>query len=231
MKRFLKLLPLLIIIAISVTAYILGFTEYISFDMLKEHRGTILAWVDKHPILAPLSYIGFYTVGTAVSFPGAGILTMTGGFVFGQPWATIYTVIGATAGASIIFSICKTAMGAIFRERAKPFLKKMEEGFQKNQASYLLFLRFVPLFPFWIINIAPALFNVPLWTYVWTTFIGIIPGSFAYTQAGTGIGAILDSGEELTLEGILNIHMKIALIALAILALVPIIVKQIRKKK
>lgn len=230
MKKLVKFIPLAIIVALMIIFYLSGITDYLSYEMLQQHRRTIVNWVETHYILAPLAYTAFYLVATAISLPGATILTITGGFLFGQPGATIYTVIGATIGACIIFLVAKTAFGAILQAKAKPFLKKMEEGFHENQISYLFFLRLVPLFPFWLVNIAPAFFNVSLITYAWTTFIGIIPGAFVYTQAGTGLGAILDSGQELTIENILNIQVKIALIALAIFALIPILVKKLRKK-
>jgi uncharacterized membrane protein YdjX (TVP38/TMEM64 family) len=95
--------------------------------------------------------------------------------------------------------------------------------------SYLLFLRLVPLFPFWLVNLAPAFLGIPLRTFVWTTFIGIIPGAFVFAQAGAGLGAILDSNQGLSINGIFNWQVKIALIALGIFALIPILVKKIRK--
>jgi len=211
--------------------YLSGITDYLSYEMLQTHRATVVNWVDTHYILAPLSYMGIYILSTSLSIPGGIILTLAGGFLFGQPGATIYTVIGASVGATIIFMVAKTALGAILREKARPFLQKMEVGFAKNQISYLLFIRLIPLFPFWLVNVAPALFNVALWTYAWTTFLGIIPGSFVYTQAGAGLGAILDSGEKFSIESLLNIQMKIAMIALGIFALIPIIVKQLRKRR
>ncbi len=232
MRRWLwRLIPLLVIVALMVVAYIFDLTDYLSFEVLQKHRQAIVGWIDDRYIVAPLAFMGIYLVSTALSIPGGTYLTLVAGFLFGQPGSTIYVVLGATVGAVIIFLVAKTALGDVLRARAGPHLKKMERGFQKDQVSYMLFLRLAPLFPFWLINIAPAFFGVALWTYIWTTFIGIIPGSFVLAQAGTGLGAILDSDEGFTIEGILNTDMRIALIALALVALLPIAIRRIRNRK
>ena len=214
-----------------VVAYIFDVTDYLSFEVLQKHRQAIVDWVEEHYILAPLAFMGIYLVSTAISIPGGIYLTLVGGFLFGQPESTIWVVIGATLGAMVIFLVAKTALGDPLRAKAGPYLKRMEEGFRKDQVSYMLFLRFVPIFPFWLINIAPAFFGVALWTYTWTTFIGIIPGSFVLAQAGTGLGAILDSEEGFTIEGVFNRDVKIALFALGIAALIPIAVRWIRNRR
>ncbi len=226
-----KVIPLLIIVALMFVAYLFGLTDYLSFEALQEHRQAIVTWVEGHFLLAPLAYMGIYIASTALSIPGGLYLTLAGGFLFGQPYGTIYTVIGATIGATIIYLVAKTALGDPLREKAGPYLKKMEEGFRENQISYLFFLRLVPAFPFWLVNIAPAFFGVKLWTYIWTTFLGIIPGSFVYIQAGTGLGSILESDEGFTIDAILNPDVKIALAALAVIALIPVVIRYVRKKK
>jgi uncharacterized membrane protein YdjX (TVP38/TMEM64 family) len=105
----------------------------------------------------------------------------------------------------------------------------MEKGFNENAASYMLFLRFVPLFPFWVVNLAPAFFGVPLRTFLWTTFIGIIPGSFVFTLAGSGLEKVFEMGQDFSLGALFNTELKIALSLLGVLALVPILVKKFRK--
>jgi len=103
----------------------------------------------------------------------------------------------------------------------------MEGGFQKNAASYLLFLRFIPLFPFWLVNIAPAFFNVKTRTYIWTTFVGIIPGSYVYAQAGSGLGTIFEEGKSFSFNSVFNTQMNFALVLLALFSLIPILVKNL----
>lgn len=228
MKRW---IPLFIIALLMFILYITELHNYFSYDSLKEHRQTLKTLVDKHAFAAPLLYILVYTVSTALSIPGAIILSIFGGFLFPQPFSTIYVVTGATLGAMLIFLAAKTALGETLKKRAGPLLQKMHKGFDEDAASYLLFLRFVPIFPFWMINLAPAFFGVKLFTFTWTTFLGIIPGAFVYTQAGVGLGAILDAGGNLSIDTIFNTQIKIALVALGIFALLPIVIKKLRKKK
>ncbi len=219
-KRF---LPLLIIAAFMLTAYLMGWQRYLSLDHLQAMRTNF-------PLTAPLLFILLYATATALSFPGGLFLSIIGGFLFGIPFATLYVVIGATMGASIIFWAARTAFAPALKKKAGPFLKKLRGGFQKNEISYMLFLRLVPLFPFWLINIAPAFLSVRFLTYVWTTFVGIIPGAYIYTQAGSLLSESLMSGEELSLAAILNWKMRLLLIAIGLLALIPIVIKKIRDR-
>lgn len=225
-KRY---IPFVILVILSVTA-IVYFRDYLTFESLKEKREALLQYRDQYPVLAPITFILLYITITALSVPGAVFVTLFGGFLFPQPLSTIYVLIGATIGASIIFLAAKTAFGDLLREKAGPVLQKMESGFRENAVSYLLFLRFIPIFPFWLVNLAPAFFGVTLWTFVWTTFIGILPGSAVYTQVGAGLGAILDSGEEFSISAVFNWKLRIALIALGLFVLIPVIVKKFRKK-
>ena len=182
-----KLIPLIIIVLLMVAAYFFGLGDYFTFDSLKVNREKLLSFTGNHPLLSPVLFITLYTVVVALSLPAATLLTLIGGFLFPLPLSTLYVLMGATLGASALFLAAKTALQEILKKKAAPFLKKMESGFNKNSASYLLFLRFIPLFPFWLINLAPAFFNVRFRTYLWTTLVGIIPGSYVYTQAGSGL--------------------------------------------
>ena len=225
-----KWIPLLIIVILMVSSYFLGVTEHLTFDNLKMHREKLLELIHSYPILAPLIFMLLYVVVVALSLPGGALLTLIGGFLFGVPAGTIYVVVGATIGALLIFLAARTAFGDILKKKAGPFLNKMEKGLHKNASSYLLFLRFIPLFPFWLVNLAPAFFHVRVWTYVWTTFIGIIPGSYVFTQAGSGLGTIFDTGQSFSLNSVFNTQIKIALIVLALFVLIPIFVKPLVQK-
>ncbi|WP_420422174.1 TVP38/TMEM64 family protein [Simkania sp.] len=225
-----KWIPIVVIIILMVVAYFSGVTDYLTFDNLKAHREKLLDHIHAHPILSPVLYILLYIIVVALSLPGGTLLTLFGGFLFGVPIGTIYVVIGATIGATCIFIAAKTALGDVLKRKAGPFLSKMEKGFQKNVVSYLLFLRFIPLFPFWLVNLAPAFFQVRLWTYILTTFIGIIPGTYVYSQAGSGLGAIFDTGQTFSLDAVFNTQIKIALVVLGVFVLIPIFVKPLLKK-
>ncbi len=223
-----KWLPLTIIILLMIVAYFVGLPKYLTFESIKTHREALLTQIENHPVLMPALFILLYIVVVSLSLPGGTILTLLGGFFFKIPWGAIYVIVGATIGATIIFLAARTALGDLLRKKAGPFLKKMEGGFQKNAASYLLFLRFIPLFPFWLVNIAPAFFNVKTKTYIWTTFVGIIPGSYVYAQAGSGLGAIFEEGKSFSFNSVFNTQMNFALVLLALFSLIPILVKKLR---
>lgn len=229
-EKMKKFIPILIIVALMLVGYFTGFYKSLDFDTLKYHHNELIEYVNNNPIMTPFMFMGTYAASTALSIPGGLLLSLLGGFLFRQPWSTIYVVIGATTGASLLFLAAKTALGGFLRKRAGPFLKKMEAGFNENAVSYMLFLRFVPLFPFWLVNLAPAFFRVRLRTYIWTTLVGITPGAFVFTQAGRGLGAIFETSEAFSLASVLNNETKIALIALGIFALIPIFIKKWRKK-
>jgi len=230
-QRVKRYIPIICLAILMVTALLLGAGEYLSLETIKENRQFLIEIVGKYPLLAPVAYIAIYIIVTALSIPGALFLSLTGGFLFPQPLSTLYTVVGASIGASILFLVAKTAMGKLLRNSAMPFLNKMEKGIKKNGASYLLFLRFIPIFPFWLVNLAPALFSVPFFTFAWTTVVGITPGAFVFTQAGAGLGAILDADAPFSIEGIFNTEVKIALIALGLFALLPTIIRKMIKGK
>lgn len=211
--------------------YFSGLNRYLSFSTLRSYHEALKVFIEEHPFSVPLLYISSYIVITALSVPGAVFLTLLGGYLFPQPLSTLYVVFSATCGASLIFLAARTALGDSLKKKAGPFLKKMEKGFNDNAAGYMLFLRFVPLFPFWIVNLAPAFFGVPLRTFVWTTFIGITPGSFVFTIAGSGLEKIFESGQTFSIGAIFNTELKIALSMLGILALVPLLVKKMKKVK
>ncbi len=231
MKTFKKFIPLIIIVALMAVGYFTGIYRALDFETLRYHHQELTEYVNNNPILTPFMFMGVYLVATALSIPGGLFLSLIGGFLFPQPWCTIYVVIGATLGATCLFLAARTAVGGFLKEKAGPWLAKMEAGFNKNAASYMLFLRFIPVFPFWLVNLAPAFFNVRLRTYIWTTFVGVIPGSFVFTQAGRGLNSIFESSEDFSLSLIFNTNVKIALICLAIFALVPIIIKKWREKR
>jgi len=159
-----KWIPLLILILLILAAYFSGAADYLTFNSIKANRALTQLRIAKQPILMPILFILLYVIAMALSFPVATVLTLLGGFFFGLISA-FYVVAAATIGASLIFLIAKTAFGDLLKKKAGPFLAKMEQGFNQNAVSYLLFLRFIPLFPFWLVNLAPAFFNVRLWTY------------------------------------------------------------------
>lgn len=230
MKNPKRFIPLILIVILMIIGYFSGFYKVLNFDNLKYHHNELVEFVNANSIMTPFLFMAIYAVATALSIPGGLFLSLLGGYLFRQPWCTLYVLIGATAGATGVFLAAKTALGSFLRKKASPYLSKISAGFQKNAASYMLFLRLVPLFPFWLVNIAPAFFDVKVRTYIWTTLIGIAPASFVYTLAGRGLNNIFESEEKFSISAIFNWQLNLALICLGVLALVPIILRKWKEK-
>lgn len=226
-----RMIPLLVLAAGLVAFFAFGLDDYLTFETLRENRAWLLQQVADSALLAAVAYIVLYVLVVAFSLPGGAVMTITGGFLFGQWLGTAYVIFAATIGATILFLAAKTALGDVLRAKAGPFLKKMEAGFQENALSYLLVLRLIPLFPFFIVNLVPAFLGVSLKVFVIATFVGIIPGSFVYATVGAGLGSIFDSGEEFSAGSILTPEIVTALVGLAVLAMLPVAYKTFRTKR
>jgi uncharacterized membrane protein YdjX (TVP38/TMEM64 family) len=229
-----RLIPLLILGAGLVAFFALGLNKYLTLDLLKENREVLKTWVYDHKTEAVLLFIVAYVVTAAFSLPLGALLSIAGGFLFGSVFGATWIVIGATIGATILFLVAKTALGEPLRQRFASQIKRMEEGFRENAFSYLLLLRLVPLFPFWLVNLAPAFLGVSLVTFVITTFLGIIPGAFVFASIGNGLNALFEAGEQpdLSLIGLLSRpDFYIPIVGLALLSLIPIVYRAFAKKK
>ena len=223
-------LPLAVLALAIVLVFATGLHHYLSFDALRQHRHVLHDFVDSHYAGAALLFVLVYTAAVALSIPGAIILTVTGGFLFGSLAGTVLVVIGATAGAALVYLAARTALGDVLRARAGGLITRLEAGFKENALSYLLVLRLVPLFPFWLVNLAAALLGVPFRTYLVGTFLGIIPGGYVYATVGAGLGSVFDQGGEPSLRGVLTPQVITALVGLAVLSLVPVAYKKLRRR-
>jgi uncharacterized membrane protein YdjX (TVP38/TMEM64 family) len=226
-----RLAPLVVLLAAIGAVFAFGLHDYLSFETLRQHREQLLVLVAQHPFLAPLAFMGAYAAVIALSVPGGAILTIAGGFLFGILGGTSYVVVAATLGATIVFLIAKTALGDALRAKAGPRIRRMEQGFRQDALSYLLVLRLIPIFPFWLVNIVPAFLGVPVRTYVLGTLIGIIPGSFVYASVGNGLGAVFDAGQTPDLGIIFEPAILLPIVGLAILALLPIAYRKFKARK
>jgi uncharacterized membrane protein YdjX (TVP38/TMEM64 family) len=198
-----------------------------------------------HGMMAIAAFVLLYVAVVALSIPGgATILTIFGGLVFGTMVAGVAVVIAATIGATIIFLIARSALGELLLRRAGSLVEKIAEGFRADAFNYLLFLRLVPLFPFWLVNLVPAACGVSLTTFVTATAIGIIPGTFAYAYFGAGLDSVLAAQEaafqvclaagrhdcrlDFDLKAAATPQLIAAVVVLAIIALVPVIIRRMR---
>lgn len=207
-----------------------GLQRYVTFEALAENRALLLDWAAANRVLAALVYVLVYIVVVAGSLPGGTVATLAGGFLFGTFAGGTLAVIGATVGATLLFLAARTALGDALRAKAGPSLARLEAGFRKNALSYLLVLRLVPAFPFFLVNLAPAFLGVSLRVYVIGTFFGILPGTFVFASVGAGLGSVFDRGERPDLGIILTAPVLLPLLALATLALVPVAVARFRKE-
>jgi uncharacterized membrane protein YdjX (TVP38/TMEM64 family) len=175
-----------------------------------------------------------YVIVAAFSLPISALVSITGGFLFGSVFGAAWGVIGATIGATILFLVAKTALGDPLRQRFAAQTKALEEGFRANAFSYMMLLRLVPLFPFWLVNLAAAFTGVSVGTFVVTTFIGIIPGAFVFASIGNGLNALFEAGGEpdLSIVSLLSRpDFYIPILGLAALSLIPIVYRAFAAKK
>jgi uncharacterized membrane protein YdjX (TVP38/TMEM64 family) len=226
-----RLAPLAAIGGAVALAFALGLDDYLSFEALREHRGLLMALVHDHAVPATAAFIAIYAAATALSLPGGAVLSIAGGFLFGSVLGTAWIVVGATAGAVGIFLAARTALGDALKAKAGPWLARLEAGFRENALSYLLVLRLVPLFPFFVVNLVPAFLGVSLRVFTLGTAIGIIPGAFVFASVGAGLGSVFDMGGEVTAAGALTPEVITALLGLAVLSLVPVVYKKTRARR
>lgn len=208
-----------------------GLQRHISFETLQEHRGWLVAEVARNEALVAAAFIAIYALVVAFSIPGGAIMTISAGFLFGTLPAACYGVVGGTLGAVCVFLAARTAFGSVLRAKAGPALQRMEAGFRDNAFHYMLFLRLIPLFPFWLVNLVPAFLGVPLRTYFFATLVGVIPGALVFASLGNGLGAILDAGGEPELGIVFQPEVLLPLLALAVLALLPVAYKKFKARK
>jgi uncharacterized membrane protein YdjX (TVP38/TMEM64 family) len=208
--------------ALVIAFFALGGHRYLSLDAVKTNRDALLAFTHEHYLAALAIAFVTYVGATALSLPGGLVLSLTMGFLFGRWVGTALVVFAATIGATLVFLAARYLFADAARRRMGALGEKISAGFTENALNYLLFLRLVPLFPFFLVNLAPAFTNIRLGTFVVGTFIGIIPATFVYVNLGETLGRI-DS-----LSGLVSIETVGAFVLLGVLALVPVLVRKWR---
>jgi uncharacterized membrane protein YdjX (TVP38/TMEM64 family) len=228
-KHLLKLIPLGLVIVVIILVFTFHLERYLSFESLRTHQALLKTWTTQHYTLLVFSFMALYIVVTTLSIPGALFVTLAGGFLFGAALGTLYVVISATIGATFIFLLVKFSLGDWLSERASGWVSKLKKGFDDNAFQYLLLLRFVPLFPFFVVNIVPGILNVKTSTYVLATFIGIIPGTFVFVLVGNGLNHVFAQGQAPNLHIIFEPQVLLPLIALGALSMIPVVYKYVKK--
>lgn len=219
-----KILIALCIVAAIVAIRVFGFDQLLSLETFRQYRDQLLAFTAQHYLPTVTIFILIYVVAVALSIPGATILTLTAGFLFGF-FGVIYVNIGASVGAILAFLAARYLIGDWVQKRYSDKLASFNREIDENGYNYLLTLRFIPLFPFFLVNILAGLTRVPLSTFAWTTIVGILPGSFVYIYTGRQLGIIDKPGD------ILSWQIILAFVLLGLLVLSPVLIRKIMKKK
>jgi uncharacterized membrane protein YdjX (TVP38/TMEM64 family) len=216
---------LIFVVGAVLAVHAAGLTP-LSLETLRAHRQDLTSFVAHRYALAALAYIGIYILAVVFSVPGALLLTLVGGFLFGAFAGTAFTVIGATVGATLIFVFARAIFGANALDRFGPSAVSLAKALRKNAWSYLFVLRLIPLFPFFLVNLVPAFAGVGLVTYVLTTFFGIMPATLLFSLSGAGLGDILDRGGEISARSVLTPQILATLAGIALLSLAAIPLRQ-----
>lgn len=246
-RRWLRLAPLGILALAFAAALASGTTNHLTLENLLASRGALSGFIARNMALALIAFVAAYAMAVAVSIPGATLFTISGGLLFGGWLGGAAAIVGATAGATLLFLAARSSLGAFLTQRAGPGIERFRAGFQKDAVSYLLFLRLVSVFPFWLVNLALAATGVKLWTFIWTTFVGIIPATLAFALAGAGLGSIADQKQRafeaclaakgaqgacslgISPQDLVTRETLIAITALGIMALIPVVLRRFRR--
>jgi uncharacterized membrane protein YdjX (TVP38/TMEM64 family) len=235
-KPLTRFLPIAVVALLFVLAIVFRVHERLSLDALYAQSEALDAFVARNFIVAVAIFMGIYAIAVASSIPGASFLTLSAGFLFGTWIGGTAAWIAATIGATLIFLAARTAFGDVLRARASGWLTKLGEGFRNNAFNYLLVLRLTPVAPFFVVNLAPAFFNVKLRDYLLATLLGMIPGAFVYASVGAGLRAALETGaaanpNEAARAILLSPAVFGPILALIALALLPIVIRALRGKR
>jgi uncharacterized membrane protein YdjX (TVP38/TMEM64 family) len=234
-RTWTRFVPLAMIVVCLAVGYALGWQRYLTLDYLAASRLALKETVAANPVTAPLAFMGLYALVVALSIPAASILTIFAGFLFGWLAGGILVALAATAGATALFLAARTAFGDFFRERAGDRVLRLAKGFEEDAFGYLLALRLAPVFPFFVVNIAPAFFHVRLRTYLAATFLGILPATFVYAYLGRSIDVVLTearlAGRSVGLADLVSPRVTIAFLMLALIALLPVAVRAFRHRR
>lgn len=202
--------------------------QYVSYQGLAANEAALKRAVADNPWLTALAYMAVYIIAVAFSLPGALWLSLAGGLMFGTWQGGLLIIISATIGAGCLFLAARYVIGDALRARAGPALQKFEASFNRDAASYMLVLRLLPIFPFFIVNLGAALVGVRFSVFMATTFFGIMPGTFVFASIGNGISVVLQAGERPDLSVMSKPEIALPLVALAVLSLAPIVWRRIK---
>jgi uncharacterized membrane protein YdjX (TVP38/TMEM64 family) len=218
-----RVLPLAILLAVFVALWASGLGSWLTWATLSRYHATLDDWIAGHRIVAPLLFAALYAAATALSLPEGAILTVAGGLLFGTVLGGTMAVIGATGGAIVLFLAARSAFASTMAARGGSRLARIRAELHRNGFSYLLAIRLIPAFPFWLVNLAAALAGMRLMPFAAATLLGIIPATFIYAWIGASVSQVLASGSRPDLAVLFSPQFLAPLVALGLLALLPVV--------
>jgi uncharacterized membrane protein YdjX (TVP38/TMEM64 family) len=222
------LLPLLLLLVGLGAVWAFGLAQHLSWPMLARHEAELRQLVADHPVAAPLLYGGLYALVVAFSLPEAAVVTVLGGLLFGTWLGGALAVLGSTLGAVILFLAVRYALLEVMERRFGKLLGRIRPRLERDGFSYLLAIRLVPVFPFWLVNLAAALCGMRVAPFLAATLIGVIPATLVFASIGASISSVLAAGGEPDLSAIFSLRVLGPLVALAALSLLPVVWRRVR---
>ena len=242
-----RVCPLVLVVVVSAVIFAMGWHRQLSFETIAHHHEGLRDFIALHEASAVAAYVALYIVLVALSVPVGFYFTVIGGILFGAVLGGVAALVGATVGAIGIFLIARSAVGEHLVRRAGPLAEKLARNFRADAFSYLLFLRLVPIFPFWLVNLVSALAGVRLATFASATALGIVPATFAFAFVGAGLDSVIAAQQAAYRSCVaagradcrLTFHMNAAitpellaaLAALGVVALIPVVLRRMRARK
>lgn len=222
--------PLFLFASFGLGFYFSPLGGYCTLTYVREVQADARNWVALHPIYSALIFIAVYIGYLCTLLPGINFFDVVAGFLFLQPVSTLLVALSALSGGMLIFALFKLLIREVDLSRFSS-LEKMKKGVERSEGSYMLFLRLAPFFPFSVVSAASAFLRVSTKTFIWTTLVGVVPVAFLYTQAGSGLGEILEGTDPITMGQVFNKELIIALVGLCIFSCLPIFLLRIKVKR
>ena len=225
--RLIRLLPMFLLLLGLSIILVFGGIDYISIELLKTHKENFKQFIDNEFLFSAIVFILIYATTTACSIPGAAILSLLSGYLYGVAFGTVFSLTGATIGACVLYFAARTALGHLLKSRSGSAVLTMQDGFRRNAFYYMLFLRLVPIFPFFLVNLVPAFLKVRFTTYFFASVIGMFPGSLVFSLTGVGLDKILLNSEGVSMASLVSDELMFGLLGLGVLSILPVFYKWI----
>lgn len=227
LRRFGPLAVLAILLAAALGS---GLAGKLSLETLQAQGEALQAFAHEHPVRCGATFVLIYVATVSVSLPGALILSLSSGFLFG-PLGGALALAGVTGGSTVVYAACRTAFGDFLRRKPGALLTRVEEGFKADAFSYLLTLRLIPAFPLLLVNVASGLMRIPLRTYLLASVLGMAPSSFIYAGIGSGLGHLFAEGKPVTVATLASPRIYLPIVGLGVLAMIPPLWKAARRRR